>query len=1269
MSTQAGWQFWIDRGGTFTDIVARRPDGSLVTHKLLSENPQRYEDASLQGIRETMGVADGAPLPSGEIEAVKMGTTVATNALLERKGDRTLLAITRGFADALRIGDQKRPRLFDRHIVLPAQLYEQVVEVEERITASGQVRVALDEARARRAFQDAFATGIRSIAIVLMHAYRYPAHELRLAEIARAVGFTRVSTSHETSRLMKLVGRGDTTIVDAYVSPILRRRVEALARALGPTVRLSFMQSNGGLAAASAFQGKDAILSGPAGGIVGMARAATQAGFDRVIGFDMGGTSTDVSHYAGQYERSFETMIAGVRLRAPMMNIHTIAAGGGSICRFDGARFRVGPESAGADPGPACYRRDGPLTVTDCNVMVGKLQPAFFPAVFGATGKEPLDAQHVAESFAALAEEVERATSRHLTPVEIAHGFLAIAVDNVANAIKQISIARGYDVTTYTLVCFGGAGGQHACLVADALGMKRVLIHPLAGVLSAYGIGLADERLLLQRAVEATLEPALMPQLERAFRELETEGRATLRSHGVAAEELPGTAVGPGAAGGQVVGTIRAERRVSVKYRGTDTTLELSFGPEQSLRETFEASYRRRFAFAVPDAPLVVESITLELIASPADFGMQMAPAVAGAPGGRTDRGSRRESRGHTPSTAQAVTRVNTFMAGRHHDTPVFDRAALGAHAQIAGPAILFDQTSTTVVEPGWQATVSESGDLILERVEALPARVAAGTEVDPVRLEIFNNLFMSIAEQMGVALQSTAYSVNIKERLDFSCALFDPSGALIANAPHMPVHLGSMGESVRSILRAHGDVPDAQEAHGPDAHEERAGSDAHEAHEGHERRGLREGDVYALNNPYNGGTHLPDVTVVMPVFDADGKTLLFFVAARGHHADIGGVTPGSMPPDSKTLADEGVLIDNFLLVEAGTFREQAFRQLLTQGPHPARNVIQNIGDIKAQVAACARGAHELRRIVAEHGREVVLAYMHHVRQNAAESVRRMIGRLESGSFTCESDDGAKIAVDIRINPDERSARISFEGTSPQQPNNFNAPSSITRAAALYVVRALVDDDIPMNEGCLEPVELIIPEGSMLAPNPPAAVVAGNVETSQLITDALFGATGQLAACQGTMNNFTFGNETHQYYETIAGGSGAGPGFDGTSAVQTHMTNSRLTDPEVLEWRYPVLVESFEIRTGSGGEGRWRGGDGVKRKIRFLEPMTASILSNRRRVAPFGLNGGHPAAPGRNAIERKDGTTEELPARASVQMHEGDAFIIETPGGGGYGKQ
>jgi 5-oxoprolinase (ATP-hydrolysing) len=1211
-SRQRGWQFWIDRGGTFTDVVARRPDGALLTHKLLSESP-RYRDAALAGIRAILKLAPDEPLPADQIDAVKMGTTVATNALLERKGDRTLLAITRGFGDALRIGDQKRPRIFARHIVLPSQLYERVVEVDERVMATGEVRRSLDEGATRNSLQQAFDSGIRSVAIVFMHGYRYPAHESRVAAMAREIGFTRVSTSHEISRLIKLIGRGDTTVMDAYVGPILRRYVESIRSALGPEVRLSFMQSNGGLAAANAFQGKDAILSGPAGGMVGMAKAAEAAGFTRAIGFDMGGTSTDVSHYAGAYERTFESVVAGVRLRAPMMNIHTVAAGGGSICKFDGARFRVGPESAGADPGPACYRRNGPLTVTDCNVMVGKLQPAFFPAVFGPEGNEPLDIRIVETKLAELAADVERATGVRHEPREIANGFLTIAVDNVANAIKQISIARGYDVTAYTLVCFGGAGGQHACLVADALGMTRVLIHPLAGVLSAFGIGLAEDRLLKERSIEAELDDGLIPALESAFGELEREARAQMKAQGVAAE------------------SIRVERRVHLKYKGTDTSIELSYAGIGELRGQFEAGYRQRFTFAMPGTPLVVEAVAVELIAAPDHQDVAMPHAA---------RTSAPEPR--------PVARILAFMGGREHDTPVYDRDHVVAGHRVVGPAILFDRTSTTVVEPGWATSASASGDLILERIVTLQPGLEArdakhGMPPDPVRLEIFNNLFMAIAEQMGIALQSTAYSVNIKERLDFSCALFDTQGALIANAPHMPVHLGSMGESVRSIIAARGDKRDG--------------------------RGLIRGDVYALNNPYNGGTHLPDVTVVMPVFDDTDDSILFYVAARGHHADIGGMTPGSMPPDSTTLAEEGVLIDNFLLVEAGTFQDRAFRTLLSSGPFPARNIEQNVGDIKAQVAACARGAQELRRIVREYGRDVVLAYMHHVRDNAAEHVRRVLGRLDGGTFRCESDDGSVIAVSINVDTQARRARIDFTGTSAQQPTNFNAPSSITRAAVLYVVRTLVDDEIPMNEGCLEPIELIVPPASMLSPQPPGAVVAGNVETSQLVTDALYGATGQLAAAQGTMNNFTFGNETYQYYETVAGGSGAGPGFDGTAAVQTHMTNSRLTDPEVLEWRFPVLVETFAIRRGSGGKGRFHGGDGVIRRIRFLEPMTASILSNRRRVAPFGLHGGGDGTPGRNYVERADGSQIDLSAKATFFMTPGDAFVIETPGGGAYGKE
>jgi 5-oxoprolinase (ATP-hydrolysing) len=1192
--THGGWRFWIDRGGTFTDVVAQRPDGRLVLHKLLSENAASYADAAVHGIRELLHLPDG-PIPPGLIAEVKMGTTVATNALLERKGDRTVLVITRGFRDALRIGYQNRPRLFDRKIVLPTQLYERVVEADERVTAQGEVLRGLDEAVVRGELTSAFAEGIRSVAIVFMHGYRYPAHELRLAALAREIGFTQVSTSAETSALMKLVARGDTTVADAYLSPLLRRYVDQVTRELGTGVPLSFMQSNGGLITADRFQGKDAILSGPAGGIVGMARTAQAAGFDRVIGFDMGGTSTDVSHFAGSYERGFETVVAGVRLRAPMMNIYTVAAGGGSICRFDGARFRVGPESAGANPGPASYRRGGPLTITDCNIMTGKLQPETFPAVFGPRGDRPLDATTVHEKFHALAEEVAASTGGRLDPIAIADGFLMIAVDNMANAVKQVSVARGYDVSNYTLACFGGAGGQHACLVADALGMTRIMIHPLAGVLSAYGMGLAETRLMKQTMVEAPLDAGLMARLEELVAELTRAGAADLESQGIPRHRM------------------RAEARIHIKYRGSDTALEVAFGSLDELAGGFEAAYRRRFAFAMPDDPLVVESVAVELIGGSTGSDATVAPPTAVEPG-------------------EPVRRVSAHMAGRTHATPVYDRAALPAGQRIDGPAVIFDAASTTIVEPGWAAAHNASGDLILDRVEPRVNR-ASSAEADPVRLEIYNNLFMSIAEQMGLALQNTAYSVNIKERLDFSCALFDADGALIANAPHMPVHLGSMGDSVRAALAVQ----------------------------------PKPGDVIALNNPYRGGTHLPDVTVVMPVFDEEGRRVLFNVAARGHHADIGGSTPGSMPSNSKSLVEEGVLIDNFLLVSGGQFREAELRALLASGPYPARNPDQNLGDIRAQVAACARGAEEMMRLMHAAGRGVVLGYMRHVRANAAATVRRMLSSLPDGHFRYELDDGAAVQVAITVDRGAGRARIDFTGTSDQQPNNFNAPASICRAAVLYVIRTLLDDDIPMNDGCLEPIDLIIPEPSLLKPQYPAAVVAGNVETSQVVTDALYGATGRLAASQGTMNNFTFGNAMYQYYETICGGSGAGPGFDGTSAVHTHMTNSRLTDPEVLEWRFPVLVEAFHIRKGSGGAGRWRGGDGVVRRIQFREPMTASLLANRRRVAPFGLEGGAAGAVGRARLHRAGGETLELGPTVEVAVGAGDVFVIETPGGGGFG--
>ena len=1176
--------------------MAQQPGGALVFHKLLSENPGCYADAAVQGIRELLGATTG-PIPAGLIAEVKMGTTVATNALLERKGERTALLVTRGFKDALRIGYQNRPRLFDRHIVLPTQLYETVVELDERMSAHGELLVPLEESAVRGELERLHASGLRCIAIVLMHAYRYPAHEVRVAALAREVGFTQVSTSHETAALMKFVSRGDTTVADAYLSPILRRYVDLVTRALGADVPLSFMQSNGGLIAANLFQGKDSILSGPAGGIVGMARTAQAAGFERVIGFDMGGTSTDVSHFAGDYERSFETVVAGVRLRAPMMNIHTVAAGGGSICRFDGSRFRVGPESAGADPGPACYRRGGPLTITDCNVMVGKLQPRIFPAVLGPGGNEPLDDAVVRDKFQALADEIEASTGKRLDPIEIADGFLAIAVDNMANAIKQVSVARGYDVTRYTLACFGGAGGQHACLVADALGMTSVMIHPLAGVLSAYGMGLADARIFKQETVEAPLTQEMLPRLNDTLSQLQQRGEQEVAAQGIDANH------------------IRTERRLYIKYAGSDSALEVAFGTLEQMRARFEDSYRRRFAFTMPEKALLVESVAVEVIGVSVGSDSQVMPPPSGQ---------------HAAPKAEH----SIYMAGAVHTTPIFDRATLPVGQKIAGPAVIYDAGSTTVVEPDWQAEHNSGGDLILRRTVAR-RNESSSAELDPIRLEIFNNLFMSIAEQMGVALQNTAYSVNIKERLDFSCALFDAQGRLIANAPHMPVHLGSMGDSVRAALTT---------APGP-------------------------GDVIALNNPYSGGTHLPDITVVMPVYDETGANLLFNVAARGHHADIGGATPGSMPSDSTNLDQEGVLIDNFLLVRGGQFREKEFRELLSGGAFPARNPEQNLGDIKAQVAACARGAQALQDLMASVGRDVVLAYMNHVRANASAAVRRMLSKLPDGHFKYAMDSGAVIEVAIKVRRELGTATIDFTGTSAQQMSNFNAPASICRAAALYVIRTLLDDDIPMNDGCLEPIELLIPAGSMLRPQYPAAVVAGNVETSQVVTDALYGATGRLAAAQGTMNNFTFGNERYQYYETLCGGSGAGPDFDGTSAVHTHMTNSRLTDPEVLEWRFPVLLEDFHIRLGSGGAGLHRGGDGVVRRIRFLESMTASLLSNRHQVRPFGLQGGESGAAGRARIERVSGQVATLGSTARAELAPGDVFVIETPGGGGFGRQ
>ncbi|CAM5603291.1 hydantoinase B/oxoprolinase family protein [Streptomyces pilosus] len=1200
----AGWQFWVDRGGTFTDIVARRPDGRLLTHKVLSDSPAPDRagpstDAAVLGVRTLLGGSDDP------VDGVRMGTTVATNALLERKGERTLLVVTRGFRDALRIAYQNRPRIFARRIDLPELLYERVVEVDERVAADGTVLRAPDLDVLAPALRRAWDDGIRAVAVVCMHSHLHPAHEQRIGELAARTGFPQISLSSEVSPLMKLVPRGDTAVVDAYLSPVLRRYVRHVADEL-ENVRLMFMQSNGGLTEAGRFRGKDAILSGPAGGIVGMARMSQLAGFDRVIGFDMGGTSTDVSHFAGEYERVFTTRLAGVRLRAPMLDIHTVAAGGGSVLHFDGSRYRVGPDSAGADPGPACYRRGGPLAVTDANVMLGRIQPAHFPAVFGPDGDQPLDGEVVRDRFTALAREIHDRTGDDRTPEQVAEGYLRIAVAGIAAAVKRISVQKGHDITRYALTTFGGAGGQHACMVADSLGIRTVLVPPMAGVLSALGIGLADTTAMRERSVEAPLEPAAMPAVHRAADDLEKAARAELRAEHVPEERIEVT------------------RRAQLRYDGTDTTLTVELTGPGTMRRAFETRHRATYSFTL-DRPIVVEALSVEATGrtEPPDLS---ALAPCGAAPGR--------------STPVPLT-VRLHTGGTWREAPLHRREDLPAGATVTGPAIITESGATTVVDDGWRAAARDDGHLVMERA-AVTRGSDAGTEADPVLLEIFNNLFMSIAEQMGARLESTAQSVNIKERLDFSCALFDPDGNLVANAPHIPVHLGSMGTGVKEVIRRRA-------------------------------RTMRPGDTYAVNDPYHGGTHLPDVTVITPVFgtdaaDATGDSgVLFYVASRGHHAEIGGIAPGSMPAGSRTIEEEGVLFDNWLLTEDGRFREEETLRLLTEAPHPSRDPGTNLADLRAQIAANRKGVDEVGRMIEHFGLDVVQAYMRHVQDNAEEAVRRVVDVLDDGEYAYETDSGAVIRVRVRVDRAHRTATIDFTGTSAQLPTNFNAPVSVVHAAVLYVFRTLVADDIPLNDGCLRPLRIVVPPGSLLSPVPPAAVVAGNVETSQAVTGALYAALGVQAEGSGTMNNVTFGNARHQYYETVASGSGAGDGFDGASVVQTHMTNSRLTDPEVLEWRLPVRLEEFSVRPGSGGAGRWRGGDGAVRRIRFLEPMTVSTLSQHRRVPPYGMAGGAPGARGAGRVERADGTVTRLAGSDSTDVGADDVLVIETPGGGGYG--
>jgi 5-oxoprolinase (ATP-hydrolysing) len=1190
------WDFWIDRGGTFTDVIGRDPKGALHARKLLSESPA-YADAAVQGIRDLLRLTPEAAIPEGLIGFVKMGTTVATNALLERKGERVALVTTRGFRDALEIGYQARPNIFAKQIVKPSQLYAEAIEIDERVLADGTVEQAPDAKAVRAQLTALRAAGFEALAIVFMHAWAYPEHERLVARMARSLGFAQVSVSHECSALIKLVGRGDTAVVDAYLSPILARYRDRVAKMLDVKrtgARLMFMMSSGALTSADLFAGKDAILSGPAGGVVAMARTAESAGFKQVIGFDMGGTSTDVAHYDGEFERAFETEVAGVRMRAPMMSIHTVAAGGGSILAFDGARLRVGPESAGADPGPRAYRRGGPLTVTDANLMTAKLNPDYFPRIFGPWRNEPLDAEAVREGFVKLAQEIGDGRS----PEALADGFLAIATAKMAEAIKKISVARGYDVTRYVLNCFGGAGGQHACDVADELAIETVLIHPLSSLLSAYGMGLAEIGALKGQGVEGGLEDA--ERLKAIAELLAQKAAKEVEGQGVEADEI--------------------ETRLSarLRYAGSDTALEVAFTDAAKMRREFERAQKSRFGFIDKTKPIVFESVHAEAQGGGARFAEKAGAVAEGA-----------------PLVPRERTRFFSHGAWREAEVHVRDDLALGA--KIDGPALIVEPHQTIVVETGWRAEITAKNHVVMKRVKPAPKRAAAGTKVDPVRLEIFNNLFMSIAEQMGVTLQNTAYSVNIKERLDFSCAVFDGEGALVANAPHMPVHLGSMDRSVETIIRLNQDR-------------------------------VKPGDVYALNAPYNGGTHLPDITVCTPVFDEKGQNILFWVASRGHHADVGGVAPGSMSPRATNIHEEGIYIDNFKLVEKGKFREKALYELLASGDWPARNPLQNVNDLKAQIAANEKGVAELKRMVDLFGLSTVEAYMGHVQDNAAESVRRVLDRLSDSEFALELDQGSTIRVRISVDNQKREATVDFTGTSPQRDDNFNAPEPVTRAAVLYVFRVMVEDEIPMNAGCLRPIRIVVPEGSMLSPKYPAAVVAGNVEVSQNVTDCLFGALHALGSAQGTMNNLTFGNQRHQYYETICSGAPAGPGFNGASAVHVHMTNSRLTDPEVLESRFPVVLEDFHVRRGSGGKGRWKAGDGTLRRIRFREPMELAILSGRRRVAGFGVDGGEPGELGVNRVRRADGTWETLQGCDQTSLQEGEAVEIVTPTGGGWGE-
>ncbi len=1200
-SSEKGWRFWVDRGGTFTDVVARDPSGELHLRKLLSEDPERYADAPLHAIRLLLGLAAEAPIPAELLAEVKMGTTLATNALLERRGRPTGLLITRGFADLLAIANQDRPDIFALEVRRPEPLVAAVEEVDERMMADGTVRLHLDERQARAALRRLRDRGLQAVAILLLHGFAYPQHELRLGELAREAGFTQVSLSHRVAREIKAVGRGDTTAADASLSPIIQDYVGRVRAALGAATPLWFARSSGGLAPADRFTGKDAVLSGPAGGVVACAEIARRAGCSKVIGFDMGGTSTDVSRWAGRFERCYEKRIAGVRLKAPMLQLETVAAGGGSILTFDGQRYQVGPRSAGANPGPACYRKGGPATVTDANLVLGRIQPRWFPTCFGSTGDQPLDPDAARERLSALA------TSGR-TVEQVAAGCLRIANEHMVTAIQEISVARGHDPAEHALVCFGGAGAQHACALAAALGIGTVLIPPLAGVLSAWGIGRAEASYSAVEPVLEILSPSLLRALQPRIRRLEQAGAQRMAAAGFDAQRVV------------------QRPSLELRYLGVDATLDLPLGPE--LQRRFEAAHQARYGYLQPDQPVEVVNLRLE---------------TAGLGERTRERPQALEHRQLGPEQAIATRWVHFEGLGddgrrqlTRLDTPVYQRDTLRPGHQLLGPALLVEPISTVVVDPGWSAEVDGWGQLHLRARASGPRRERVGTACDPVLLEVFNNLFGSIADRMGATLERVAHSVNIKERLDFSCAVFDGQGRLVANAQHIPVHLGAMGASVRAIIEGSGGA-------------------------------LSRGDVYASNDPYHGGSHLPDVTVVSPVFIEE--QLEFFVASRGHHADIGGRSPGSMPPDARTLHEEGVVLHCLRLVSAGRFQEAQVRAALSSGPWPARNLPERLSDLRAQVAANHSGARLLTELCEHYGSSTVRAYMDHVRDNAAAAMRRLLARLPDGehSYADRLDSGARIACRVTVQGEH--CAVDFSGTSPQLPGNLNAPAAVTTAAVLYAFHTLVHESVPLNDGCLEPISIRVPPGCLLDPRPPAAVAAGNVETSMRVVEVLLAALGALSAGQGTMNNLLFGAADWGYYETICGGTGAGRGFHGEHAVHSHMTNTRITDPEVLERRYPVLLRRFAIRRGSGGAGRWRGGDGAVRELEFLEPLQLTMITERRSSRPFGLRGGEPGMAGGNTLISADGAEHALPGRFSVEVRAGDALRIETPGGGGYGPQ